>query len=72
MLTLGAVSKEPVTIKSIRACLADARDIRLAIAAVRAKPDSRYCRPGVWRVSCCPSTGMVVVERAKRRVEAVR
>lgn len=72
MLTLGAVSKEPVTIKSIREGLADARAIRLAIAAVRAKPDSRYCRPGVWRVSCCPLTGMVVVERAKRRVEAER
>lgn len=72
MLTLGAVSNQPVTMKSIRDDVADARAIRLAIAAVRAKPDSRYCRPGVWRVSCCPLTGMVVVERAKRRVEAVR
>lgn len=72
MLKLGAVSGQPVTIKSIREEVADLKAIRLAIAAVRAKPDSRYCRPGVWRVSCCPVTGMVVVERAKRRPGAVR
>ena len=72
MLKLGAVSNPPVTMRSIREDVADARAIRLAIPAVRAKPDSRYCRPGVWRVSCCSLTGMVVVERAKRRVEAAR
>lgn len=72
MFNLMAVAGLPEAFKAVSDAFEERNEIKSAIVAVRAKPDTRYCCPGRWRVFSCPLTGMVVVERAKHRVEAMR
>lgn len=66
MLNPLSVAGLPEAFKAVYDAFEERTEIKAAIAAVRAKPDTRYCCPGRWRVYSCPLTGMVVVERSVR------